>query len=97
MFESATAAVPPPACVRLAMGSIAASLLLMLRGRCNVANFIGVWAPTIVIMVRYNKTVKQHGSDCSCSRPAHFAPRNWRAVASSERSPWPAISTSRAK
>jgi hypothetical protein len=35
----------------------------MLTGRRNVANFIGQWAPTILIMGLYNKMVKQHGSD----------------------------------
>jgi hypothetical protein len=39
------------------------SLLMMLAGRQNLANFIGQWAPTILIMGLYNKTVKQQGSD----------------------------------
>jgi hypothetical protein len=61
--ESATTAVPSGAHLSLAIGAIAASLLLMLRGRRNVANFIGQWAPTIIIMGLYNMTVKQHGGD----------------------------------
>ena len=62
-IESATAAVPSGTFLTFALASMAASLLLMLSGRKNVANFIGQWAPTILIMGLYNKTVKQHGSD----------------------------------
>jgi len=62
-IESATAAIPSGTFLTFAVGAMAASLLLMLSGRKNVANFIGQWAPTILIMGLYNKTVKQHGSD----------------------------------
>ena len=62
-IESATAAIPSGTFLTVAVGAMAASLLLMLAGRKNVANFIGQWAPTILIMGLYNKTVKQHGSD----------------------------------
>jgi hypothetical protein len=63
MIESATAQVPSVAYLTAAVGAMAASLILMLTGRRNVANFIGQWAPTILIMGLYNKMVKQHGSD----------------------------------
>jgi hypothetical protein len=63
MIESATGQVPSVAYLTLAVGAMAASLILMLSGRRNVANFIGQWAPTILIMGLYNKLVKQHGSD----------------------------------
>lgn len=63
MIESATAQVPSGAYLTLAIGSMVASLILMLTGRRNVANFVGQWAPTILIMGLYNKMVKQHGSD----------------------------------
>jgi hypothetical protein len=62
-IESATAAIPSGTFLTIAIGAMAASLLLMLTGRKNVANFVGQWAPTILIMGLYNKTVKQHGSD----------------------------------
>ena len=62
-IESATAAIPSGTFLTFALASMAASLVLMLSGRKNVANFIGQWAPTILIMGLYNKTVKQHGSD----------------------------------
>ena len=63
LIESATAAIPSGTFLTFAVGAMAASLLLMVAGRKNVANFIGQWAPTILIMGLYNKTVKQHGSD----------------------------------
>jgi hypothetical protein len=62
-IESATAGIPSGTFLTIAIGAMAASLLLMLSGRKNVANFVGQWAPTILIMGLYNKTVKQHGSD----------------------------------
>jgi hypothetical protein len=32
-------------------------------GQRNVANFVGQWAPTILIMGLYNKLVKLEGSE----------------------------------
>jgi hypothetical protein len=63
MIESATSRIPSGAYLTGAVGAMAASLVLMLAGQRNVANFIGQWAPTILIMGLYNKLVKQHGSD----------------------------------
>lgn len=62
-IESGTAAVPSVAFLGLALGSMALSLALMTAGRRNAANFVGQWAPTILILGLYNKMVKQHGSD----------------------------------
>jgi hypothetical protein len=61
--ESHTAAIPSIALLGLAVGSMAISLALMMAGRRQAANFVGQWAPTILIMGLYNKLVKQHGSD----------------------------------
>jgi hypothetical protein len=47
----------------LALGSMALSLMMMVMGRRNVANFIGQWVPTILIMGLYNKLVKVEGSE----------------------------------
>jgi hypothetical protein len=41
---------------------MALSAMMMLTGRKNVANFIGQWAPTLLIMGLYNKLVKVEGS-----------------------------------
>ena len=35
---------------------------MMLSGPKNIANFIGQWVPTILVMGLYSKTVKQQGS-----------------------------------
>jgi hypothetical protein len=61
--ESQTSAIPSIAFLGLALGSMAVSLALMLSGRRQAANFVGQWAPTILIMGLYNKVVKQQGSD----------------------------------
>jgi hypothetical protein len=62
-IESGTATIPSIAFLGLALGSMALSLAFMAAGRRDTANFIGQWAPTILIMGLYNKLVKQHGSD----------------------------------
>jgi hypothetical protein len=61
--ESQTATIPSITFLGLAAGSMALSLAFMVAGRREVANFIGQWAPTILIIGLYNKLVKQHGSD----------------------------------
>ena len=43
--------------------AIAASLGFMVAGKSKVANFIGQWAPTILILGLYNKLVKVAGHD----------------------------------
>jgi len=35
----------------------------MLMGDGKKANFVGQWAPTVLILGLYNKMVKLHGSD----------------------------------
>ena len=63
MIESQTARVPSGAYLSLAIGSMAVSLALMLGGQRNLANFVGQWAPTLLIIGLYNKLVKLQGSD----------------------------------
>ena len=63
MIESQTARIPSGTYLSLAIISMAASATLMLLGRRNVANFVGQWAPTILIMGLYNKLVKLEGSE----------------------------------
>ena len=62
-IESYTAELPSGTFLGMALGAMAISLLLMLTGRRNLANFIGQWAPTILIMGLYNKLVKVEGSE----------------------------------
>ena len=63
MIEKTTAAVPSATFLILAGGAIAASLVLKLTGRNSTANFVGEWAPTILMLGLYNKIVKVLGSD----------------------------------
>jgi hypothetical protein len=63
LIESQTAKIPSGTYLTLAIVSMGASAALMLLGRRNVANFIGQWAPTILIIGVYNKLVKLQGSE----------------------------------
>lgn len=57
--DQVTGQVPSLAYLGLAVGAMAASAALVLSGRKQLGNFIGQWAPSILIMGLYNKIVKQ--------------------------------------
>ncbi len=57
--ESNTAKVPSLAFLGLAVGAMAASAALMLTGRKQIGNFVGQWAPSILILGLYNKLAKE--------------------------------------
>lgn len=57
-IEQMTKRVPSVGFLGLALGSIAVSATLMLMGKKTWANFVGQWAPTILILGTYNKLVK---------------------------------------
>jgi hypothetical protein len=57
-IEQVTKRVPSVSFLGLAFGSIAVSATLMLLGKKTWANFVGQWAPTILILGTYNKLVK---------------------------------------
>ncbi|HYH97731.1 hypothetical protein [Hyalangium sp.] len=57
-IEQVTKRVPSVGFLGLAIGSIAVSATLMLLGKKTWANFVGQWAPTILILGTYNKLVK---------------------------------------
>lgn len=63
MIESQTEAIPSVAFLGFALGAMALSWFFLATGRRNIANFIGQWVPSVLIMGLYNKVVKQHGSD----------------------------------
>jgi hypothetical protein len=63
MIESQTAKIPSGTYLSAAIVAMAGSALLMMFGKRNVANFVGQWAPTILIMGLYNKLVKVEGSE----------------------------------
>lgn len=62
-IEQQTAKLPSDAFLWAALGSIGASLALTIAGDQKRANFVGQWAPTLLILGLYNKLVKLHGSD----------------------------------
>jgi hypothetical protein len=66
MIESKTAKVPSLTFLGLAVGAMAASAALVLTGRKQIGNFVGQWAPSILIMGLYNKLAKE----VSVGRPA---------------------------
>ena len=63
MIESQTARVPSGTFLTAGLGGVALSLMFLLSGRRNLANFVGLWVPTILIMGLYNKLVKLEGSE----------------------------------
>ena len=62
-IEQQTAKLPSDLFLWAALGSIGASLVLMLTGNEKKANFVGQWAPTFLTLGMYNKMVKLHGSE----------------------------------
>lgn len=63
-IEQVTARVPSIAYLGLAVGSmlLSASLAAFSRQK-TLANFVGLWVPTILVIGLYNKLVKLEGSD----------------------------------
>ena len=62
--ESFTSQIPSMAYLLLAVGSMAASAsLVMFAKRKTLANFVGLWVPTLMLVGVYNKLVKLEGSD----------------------------------
>jgi hypothetical protein len=62
-IEDQTAKLPSDTFLWAAIGAMAVSAGLQVAGNKQVSNFIGQWAPTLLIFGLYNKLVKQHGSD----------------------------------
>ena len=62
-IEQQTAKLPSDTFLWAALGSIGISLTLNLIGREKQANFVGLWAPTFLMLGLYNKMVKLHGSE----------------------------------
>ncbi len=59
MVEDKTSNVPSLTFLGLAVGAMAASAALVLTGRKEIGNFVGQWAPSILIMGLYNKLAKE--------------------------------------
>lgn len=57
-IEEQTARVPSLTFMGLALGSMIASAACMASGRRQLAQFIGQWVPSLLIIGVYNKVVK---------------------------------------
>lgn len=91
-IEEVTKRVPSVSFLGLAIGAMAVSATLMLMNRKTWANFVGQWAPTILIMGTYNKLVKtfsapyseeqrlQHGGNASILKGPDELPRQPRPL-----------------
>lgn len=63
-IEQQTAKIPSIGFLGLAVGSMLASAgLAFLADRKDLANFVGLWAPSLLLIGVYNKLVKLQGSD----------------------------------
>jgi hypothetical protein len=62
MVESQTSKMPSLLFLGFAVASMAASAALVMSGRKQLGNFVGQWAPTILIMGLYNKVAKEFGA-----------------------------------
>jgi hypothetical protein len=57
--EQQTAKAPSILWLGLAVSAMAASAALVATGRKQIGNFIGQWAPSILVIGLYNKLVKE--------------------------------------
>ena len=57
-IEEQTARVPSLTYMGLAVGSMVASAVCMATGRKQLAQFIGQWVPSLLVIGLYNKLVK---------------------------------------
>lgn len=67
-IESQTSKLPSDWFLWAAVGSMVASASLQISGKREISNFVGQWAPTLLILGLYNKLVKQLGSDWTEAR-----------------------------
>lgn len=70
-IEQQTAKIPSIGFLGLAVGSMVASAALaFVAQKKDLANFVGLWAPSLLLIGIYNKLVKLEGSDFR-SRPQY--------------------------
>ena len=62
-IESQTARLPSDVFLWGALGSIGVALTLRMMGNRETSQFVGQWAPTLLIMGVYNKLVKVAGHE----------------------------------
>jgi hypothetical protein len=61
MIEQQTAKIPSDVFLFAAFSAMGASLVLELAGNSRYSRFVGMWAPSLLIMGVYNKLVKTVG------------------------------------
>lgn len=61
LIEQQTARMPSTVFLVAALGALTASLLFELVGNERMSKFVGMWAPTLLILGVYNKLVKTLG------------------------------------
>lgn len=61
LIEQQTAKIPSSAFLVAGLGALTASLAFELIGRQRWSQFLGMWAPTLLIVGVYNKLVKTFG------------------------------------
>jgi hypothetical protein len=64
-IEEQTAKLPSDTFLWAAVGAISASISLQLMGKRHASLFVGQWAPTLLILGLYNKSVKELGHDAN--------------------------------
>ena len=62
-IESQTARLPSDLFLWAAVGSILGSLSFRLLGNRDASQFVGQWAPTLLVLGLYNKIVKVAGHE----------------------------------
>ena len=62
-IEQHTAKVPSDTFLWSALAAMGVSAVLQIAGKKQASNFVGQWAPSLLIIGVYNKLVKLHGSD----------------------------------
>jgi hypothetical protein len=65
MMEKQVQRVPPSLLVGLALGSMVASAGFALFGRTKIANFIGQWVPSLLVLATFDRLVQHTASDTS--------------------------------
>lgn len=62
LIEQQTAKIPSHVFLFMSVSAMAASLALELAGRTRPSRFVGMWAPSLLILGVYNKLVKTFGA-----------------------------------
>ena len=73
VVEAQVRRVPPSLLVGLALGSMAVSAAFAVAGRLKVANFIGQWVPSLLILATFDRLMQsESGSGAQVSSRAQL-------------------------